>query len=46
VRIDADGDEESGRGLLLVEAISAQWGSYPTPATRGKAVWAITTAES
>jgi len=27
VRIDAGGDEESGRGLLLVETISGQWGS-------------------
>ena len=46
VRIDAGGDEESGRGLLLVEAISDRWGSYPTPATGGKAVWAVTAAGS
>jgi anti-sigma regulatory factor (Ser/Thr protein kinase) len=46
VRIDADGEAESGRGLLLVETISDQWGSYPTPATGGKAVWAVTVAGS
>jgi hypothetical protein len=44
VRIDASGDEERGRGLLLVESISDRWGSYPTPATGGKAVWAVTAA--
>jgi anti-sigma regulatory factor (Ser/Thr protein kinase) len=32
---------ESGRGLLLVEAFSNQWGSYPTPETGGKVVWAL-----
>ena len=42
VRIDASGVAESGRGLLLVETISDQWGSYPTPAIGGKAVWAVT----
>ena len=46
VRIDVSGDEESGRGLLLVETISDQWGSYPTPATGGKAAWAVTAAGS
>jgi anti-sigma regulatory factor (Ser/Thr protein kinase) len=42
VRIDAGGDQESGRGLLLVETISDQWGSYLTPAAGGKATWAVT----
>jgi anti-sigma regulatory factor (Ser/Thr protein kinase) len=46
VRIDVSGDEEGGRGLLLVESISDRWGSYPTPATGGKAVWAVTAAGS
>ena len=46
VRIDASGVAESGRGLLLVESISDRWGSYPTPATGGKAVWAVTAAGS
>jgi anti-sigma regulatory factor (Ser/Thr protein kinase) len=30
-------DQESGRGLLLVTSLSAEWGCYPTPA--GKAVY-------
>lgn len=34
-------EAESGRGLLLVEAISDQWGMFPTPPT-GKSVWALT----
>jgi len=46
VRIDADGVAESGRGLLLVESISDRWGSYPTQATGGKEVWAMTAAGS
>ncbi|MFJ6723837.1 ATP-binding protein [Streptomyces sp. NPDC091281] len=33
-----DGDAEGGRGLLLVEEIAENWGSYRT--RRGKAVWA------
>ena len=31
-------DEESGRGLFLVEAVSSSWGSTPLP--QGKLVWA------
>lgn len=34
----ADDDAEDGRGLLLVQQLAADWGSYPT--TGGKAVWA------
>jgi anti-sigma regulatory factor (Ser/Thr protein kinase) len=45
-RVDAGDDAESGRGLLLVEAISAQWGWYPTPETGGKASWAVTAGTS
>ena len=30
-------DEESGRGLLIVDSLSRSWGVRPTP--RGKAVW-------
>jgi anti-sigma regulatory factor (Ser/Thr protein kinase) len=42
VRIDADEDAESGRGLLLVEAISDQWDWYsPSQETGGKVVWAL-----
>jgi anti-sigma regulatory factor (Ser/Thr protein kinase) len=32
---------ESGRGLLLVQAFSQNWGSYPTPQQGGKVVWAL-----
>jgi anti-sigma regulatory factor (Ser/Thr protein kinase) len=38
----SSGDEaETGRGLLLVEAISDQWGSYPARDEGGKFVWAL-----
>lgn len=41
-RIDADEEAESGRGLLLVEAISAQWGWYfPDGGIAGKVTWAL-----
>jgi serine phosphatase RsbU (regulator of sigma subunit)/PAS domain-containing protein len=33
-----DGDSEMGRGLYLVEQLSAAWGSEPLPGA-GKAVW-------
>jgi len=32
---------ERGRGLHLVQALSERWGSYPTPQTGGKVVWAL-----
>ncbi len=34
---DVPADAETGRGLLLVAALSASWGCYPTPT--GKAVY-------
>jgi anti-sigma regulatory factor (Ser/Thr protein kinase) len=34
-------DAESGRGLLLVETLSAAWGSYRLHDSSGKVVWAI-----
>ena len=37
-RQDADADSESGRGLLLVETLSRDWGSYRGGG--GKVVWA------
>ncbi len=43
VRAHVGADAESGRGLLLVEMISDQWGSYASPAG-GKTVWALTVA--
>jgi anti-sigma regulatory factor (Ser/Thr protein kinase) len=48
VRMDAAEESENGRGLLLVEAVSAQWGWFPAkPASppaadgHGKVVWSI-----
>lgn len=35
---DARGDEESGRGLALLEAVVDKWGVEGTPG-RGKTVW-------
>ncbi|MEW2395213.1 ATP-binding protein [Streptomyces sp. NPDC046862] len=37
-------DDESGRGLLLVEAIAATWGVDRSLLTGGNAVWATLTA--
>jgi anti-sigma regulatory factor (Ser/Thr protein kinase) len=37
---EATDDAENGRGLFLVQAFSERWGSYPTPQTGGKVVWA------
>jgi len=39
-RRDRGPEAESGRGLLLVEALSAQWGSYVPNGWQGKVVWA------
>jgi anti-sigma regulatory factor (Ser/Thr protein kinase) len=40
-RADVSAEAEAGRGLLLVEMISDQWGSCATPPC-GKTVWALT----
>jgi anti-sigma regulatory factor (Ser/Thr protein kinase) len=37
----AEPDAESGRGLLLVESLSAEWGFYPPERSSGKVVWAM-----
>lgn len=34
-------DGESGRGLLLVEALAADWGVTPRTTAPGKTVWAV-----
>ena len=34
-------DAESGRGLLLVDAVSAAWGSFELAGEPGKVVWAL-----
>lgn len=36
---EADDQDEGGRGLALVDALSYQWGHYPTK--DGKSVWAL-----
>jgi anti-sigma regulatory factor (Ser/Thr protein kinase) len=36
---DAGTDAESGRGLTIVDALSADWGWHPVPG--GKCVWAV-----
>lgn len=41
-RTPIDDEAESGRGLLLVEAVSRRWGWYPMRGTAGKVVWALT----
>jgi anti-sigma regulatory factor (Ser/Thr protein kinase) len=38
---DAWPDAETGRGLLLVTALSAQWGCYAPDGHSGKIVWAL-----
>jgi anti-sigma regulatory factor (Ser/Thr protein kinase) len=39
VVVDAAADAETGRGLMLVATLAADWGSYSTPA--GKAVFFV-----
>lgn len=41
VRINAGGEAENGRGLILIEAISEKWGWYGRDGSDGKFVWAI-----
>ncbi len=40
-RQDPAPDAERGRGLLLVESLSAEWGSYTPEMSSGKVVWAV-----
>lgn len=40
---DADLAAENGRGLLLVETLSAQWGCHAPQGQNGKIVWAVVT---
>ncbi len=40
MRMNTTEDVEKGRGLLLVEAVSARWGWYFPPDADGKVVWA------
>jgi anti-sigma regulatory factor (Ser/Thr protein kinase) len=40
VLMDADENAESGRGLILVDALSTRWSWYLPPERDGKVVWA------
>lgn len=40
VRMNSTDDAENGRGLVLVETLSARWGHFPHH-TGGKIVWAL-----
>lgn len=39
VRKEADADDLSGRGLMIIDTLSAEWGSYLE--AQGKVVWAM-----
>jgi anti-sigma regulatory factor (Ser/Thr protein kinase) len=41
-RSELELDAEHGRGLLLVESLSAEWGAFAPERPGGKVVWAIT----
>ncbi len=45
VRVNANEDAEYGRGLLLVESLSAQWSWYILPEIGGKVVSALVTED-
>jgi hypothetical protein len=40
-RKEVDLEAVGGRGLLLVEALSAEWGTYAPERSSGKVVWAL-----
>jgi anti-sigma regulatory factor (Ser/Thr protein kinase) len=44
VPADATAEDECGRGLCLVETMSAAWDWYPHRASGGKVVWALVPA--
>ncbi len=41
IRQNVGPDAEAGRGLLLVETLSTQWGCYAPDEQGGKVVWAV-----
>jgi hypothetical protein len=41
VHKDVGPDAEAGRGLLLIETLSTQWGWYAPDGQGGKIVWAV-----
>jgi anti-sigma regulatory factor (Ser/Thr protein kinase) len=44
VRHDAGPADESGRGLMIIDTLGAEWGAYRTP--DGKIVWVIISPET
>lgn len=42
---EPDLDDESGRGLMLVDTLALRWGWDLAPSGRGKIVWALVRAE-
>jgi len=46
VRQDAQPEAESGRGLLLVDTLSVEWGSYEPENPGGKVVWAVVAGQA
>lgn len=43
VRQEAGPGDDSGRGLMIIDALSADWGTYPEAA--GKVVWCLISQE-
>jgi hypothetical protein len=43
VRQEAGPGDDGGRGLMIIEALSTDWGAY-RKAEGGKAVWAMITS--
>jgi Histidine kinase-like ATPase domain len=41
IRKDVGPDAEAGRGLVLIETLSTQWGWYAADGPGGKIVWAV-----
>ncbi|KES03769.1 regulatory protein [Streptomyces toyocaensis] len=41
---DAGGEEDGGRGLVIVAALAKEWGTVPRPGAPGKTVWAVVPA--
>jgi anti-sigma regulatory factor (Ser/Thr protein kinase) len=41
VRVEPLADSGSGRGLMLVDAVSREWGWYDSADASGKIVWAV-----
>ena len=44
MRQEVELDSDSGRGLLLVENLSTEWGAYRPEEASGKVVWVVVEA--